>query len=154
METEPDLDMGRHRFTRSRRGSASRSWTWCLAKWIDTLVSVEETATQVQVMFEHALEVEGACWNCSPMSGSTSTPTIPRPILLAVLRQRSTDDRPRYPRLLLGCDGVAQHHGRPHTLQDQAWIETFFIHIKGEWPHLETITDPALLDAELARGPD
>jgi hypothetical protein len=28
-------------------------------KWIDTLVSVEETATQVQVVFEHALEAEG-----------------------------------------------------------------------------------------------
>ena len=30
-----------------------------IGKWIDTLVSVEETATQVQVIFEHALEVEG-----------------------------------------------------------------------------------------------
>jgi putative transposase len=28
-------------------------------KWIDTLVSVEETATQVQVIFEHALDVAG-----------------------------------------------------------------------------------------------
>lgn len=28
-------------------------------KWIDTLVSIEETSTQVQVIFEHALEVEG-----------------------------------------------------------------------------------------------
>ena len=28
-------------------------------KWVDTLVSVEETSTQVHVIFEHALEVEG-----------------------------------------------------------------------------------------------
>jgi hypothetical protein len=28
-------------------------------KWIDTLVSVEESATQVPVIFEHALELEG-----------------------------------------------------------------------------------------------
>ena len=28
-------------------------------KWIDTLVSVEETATQVTVIFEHALQIEG-----------------------------------------------------------------------------------------------
>ncbi len=28
-------------------------------KWIDTLVSVEETATQVQVIFERSLEIEG-----------------------------------------------------------------------------------------------
>ena len=27
-------------------------------RWIDTLVSVEESATQVQVIFEHALELE------------------------------------------------------------------------------------------------
>ena len=37
------------------------------------------------------------------------------------------------------------------TPQDQAWIETFFGHIKGEWPHLETITDPTLLETELVR---
>ena len=46
---------------------------------------------------------------------------------------------------------IAQHHGRPHTPTDQAWIETFFGHIKGEWPHLETIDDPVVLEAELAR---
>jgi putative transposase len=47
---------------------------------------------------------------------------------------------------------IAQHRGRPHTPTDQAWIETFFGHIKGEWPHLEDITDPAVLEAELARA--
>ena len=46
---------------------------------------------------------------------------------------------------------VAQHHGRPHTPTDQAWIETLFGHVKGEWPHLETICDPATLTAELDR---
>ena len=33
--------------------------------------------------------------------------------------------------------------------QDQAWIETLFGHVKGEWPHLEKITDPGELEAEL-----
>ena len=46
---------------------------------------------------------------------------------------------------------IAQHHGRPHTPTDQAWIETFFGHIKHEWPHLLDITDPALLETELDR---
>ncbi len=46
---------------------------------------------------------------------------------------------------------VAQHHGRPHTPTDQAWIETLFGHVKGEWPHLERISDPALLEHELDR---
>ncbi len=46
---------------------------------------------------------------------------------------------------------IAQQFGRPHTPQDQAWIETLFGHIKGEWPHLEKIRDPGELDAELDR---
>ena len=66
---------GTPHISRDPAGSASRSWTWCLASG-STPWSAWRTATQVQVMFEHALEV-GACWNCSPMSGSTSTPTIP-----------------------------------------------------------------------------
>src|SRR5262249_59999850 len=44
---------------------------------------------------------------------------------------------------------IAQQFGRPHTPQDQAWIETLFGHVKGEWPHLEKIRDPGELDAEL-----
>jgi len=44
---------------------------------------------------------------------------------------------------------IAQQFGRPHTPQDQAWIETLFGHVKGEWPHLEKIRDPGDLDAEL-----
>ncbi len=46
---------------------------------------------------------------------------------------------------------IAQHFGRPHTPTDQAWIEALFGHVKGEWPHLEKITDPGDLDAELTR---
>ncbi len=34
----------------------------------------------------------------------------------------------------------------PIRRQDQAWIETLFGHIKGEWPHLEKIRDPGELD--------
>ena len=32
---------------------------------------------------------------------------------------------------------------------DQAWIETFFGHLKAEFPHLLKITEPAVLRAEL-----
>lgn len=46
------------------------------------------------------------------------------------------------------CSIVA-HFGRPGTPTDQAWIETLFGHVKGEWPHLEKIRDPAVLAAEL-----
>ena len=46
---------------------------------------------------------------------------------------------------------IAQHFGRPGTPTDQAHIESFFSHLKGDWPHLTGITDPAALDTELAR---
>jgi len=45
---------------------------------------------------------------------------------------------------------IAQQFARPHTPEDQAWIETLFGHVKGEWPHLEKISDPGELDRELA----
>jgi len=44
---------------------------------------------------------------------------------------------------------IAQHFGRPGTPNDQAWIESFFGHLKGEHPYLDTITDPATLRTEL-----
>jgi hypothetical protein len=44
---------------------------------------------------------------------------------------------------------IAQHFGRPHTPTDQTWSETLFGHVKGEWPHLEKITDPTELELEL-----
>jgi putative transposase len=46
---------------------------------------------------------------------------------------------------------IVQHHGRPGTPTDQAHIESFFSHLKGDWPTLTSITDPAALDTELAR---
>ena len=46
---------------------------------------------------------------------------------------------------------IAQHHGRPGTPTDQAHVESFFSHLKGDWPHLTSITDPAALDTELTR---
>ena len=44
---------------------------------------------------------------------------------------------------------IAARFGRPGTPTDQAWIETLFGHVKTEWPHLEKITDPNTLRAEL-----
>ena len=43
---------------------------------------------------------------------------------------------------------IATHFGRPGTPTDQAWIETFFGHLKAEWPHLLAIAEPAVLRAE------
>ena len=54
-------------------------------------------------------------------------------------------------RIWMAMMAIAQHHGRPNTPTDQAWIESFFGHIKHEWPHLSDIADPELLETELAR---
>ncbi|WP_236725862.1 integrase core domain-containing protein [Mycobacterium avium] len=119
-------------------------------KWIDTLVSVEETATQVQVLFDHALDIEGLLELLTDERLDLDPDDPRRPILLAV-----SDNGPpmtaHTTRAYMALMAIVQHHGRPGVPTDQAWVESFFGHIKAEWPHLETITDPTLLEAELAR---
>ncbi len=119
-------------------------------KWIDTVVSAEESSTQVKVLFEHALEVEGLIELITPERLELTADDPARPILLAVSDNGSpmTSEATRE---FMALMAVVQHHGRPHTPTDQAWIETLFGHVKAEWPHLEGITDPAVLDAELTR---
>lgn len=119
-------------------------------KWIDTLVSVEETSTQVAVIFERALTTEGLVELITPERLDLAVDDPARPILLAV-----SDNGPQMTshdtRAFMAAMAVAQHHGRPHTPTDQAWIESLFGHVKHEWPHLESIRDPAVLEAELDR---
>jgi len=118
--------------------------------WIDTLVSVEETSTQVKVVFERALADQGLIDLLTPERLDLDLDDPDRPILLAVsdngpqMRSNATRD-------FMIMMAIAQHHGRPHTPTDQAWIETLFGHVKGEWPHLEDIADPLVLEAELDR---
>jgi transposase InsO family protein len=54
-------------------------------------------------------------------------------------------------RRFMAMMAITQHHGRPGTPTDQAHIESFYSHLKGEWPLLTAITDPAVLDSELKR---
>jgi transposase InsO family protein len=49
---------------------------------------------------------------------------------------------------------IMQRFGRPSTPSDQAWIESLFSHVKGEWPHLERIRDAGELTLELDRVRD
>ncbi|MGH3800921.1 MAG: integrase core domain-containing protein [Pseudonocardiaceae bacterium] len=46
---------------------------------------------------------------------------------------------------------IAQHFGRPGTPNDQAWIESFVGHLKGEHPHLDKIRDAGEPERELDR---
>lgn len=119
-------------------------------KWVDTLVSIEETATQVQVLFDQAVVAEGLTELLTDERLELPADDPGRPILLAV-----SDNGPPMAagdtRAFMAAMAIAQHFGRPGTPTDQAWIETLFGHVKSEWPHLETITDPGVLEAELER---
>jgi putative transposase len=126
-------------------------------KWITELVSIEETSTQVQVVFMDALESEGLLELIEARQDSVPADTFPldadvdvlSPVLLAV-----SDNGPQMTscstREFMAMCAIAQHFGRPGTPTDQAWIESLFSHIKADWPHLDRIRDPDVLRAELA----
>lgn len=134
-------------------------------KWIATLCSPEETSTQVEVCFLTGLEDEGLldlvdtrathALREALLSGQTDRidgviEDGQLPMLLAV-SDNGPQMRSHSTREFLAGVHIAQHFGRPHTPTDQAWIESLFGHVKGEWPHLEKITDPGVLEAELDR---
>jgi len=121
-------------------------------KWIADIVSSEETSTQVEIVFTDALAAEGLLELVEARADGLVDPTVDdpaRPILLAV-----SDNGPQMSsgstREFMALCAIAQHFGRPGTPTDQAWIESFNGHLKGEYPHLEHITDPAVLRAELS----
>jgi len=121
-------------------------------KWLTEVVSVEETSTQVEVAFTQALEAEGLMDLVEARHDDgridLGVEDEQRPILLAV-----SDNGPQMTsgstREFLALCAIAQHFGRPGTPTDQAWIESLNGHIKGEYPHLLAIRDPATLRAEL-----
>jgi transposase InsO family protein len=120
-------------------------------KWIADIVSAEETSTQVEIVFTDALAAEGLLELVEARADGLVDPRVDdeaRPILLAV-----SDNGPQMTsgstREFMALCAIAQHFGRPGTPTDQAWIESFNGHLKGEYPHLDRITDPAVLRAEL-----
>ncbi|MGH3500880.1 MAG: integrase core domain-containing protein [Nocardioidaceae bacterium] len=137
-------------------------------KWITTVCSLEESSTQVEVAFTHALETEGLCAAADTAATDTLVTALvdgdaeridqviadgDRPLLLAI-SDNGPQMRSHTTREFLAGIAIARQFGRPGVPQDQAWIETLFGHVKGEWPHLEKITDSAELDAELTRVQD
>ena len=120
-------------------------------KWIRTLLSAEETATQTKVVFLEALEVEGLI---DTVEDRLMTGELPDPDGLPILLAVSDNGPPMTAdatRAFMALCSIHQHFGRPGVPTDQAPIESFFGHIKAEWPHLEEITDPQILAAELER---
>lgn len=122
--------------------------------WLATVVSAEETSTQVEVAFTAALLGDGKEHLLDErLLAELAIGVVPDndervPVLLAV-----SDNGPQMTSnataVFMAGARIAQHFGRPLTPNDQAWIESFFGHLKGEFPHLEKIRDAGELEAEL-----
>lgn len=144
---------------------------WCAIAVVDVVskkclalnLSPEETSTQVEAAFIDALNTDGKAWllgddefvnelACGHVpdpefdEGDDGTGSVP--VLLAVSDngpQMTSSATARF----MAAARIGQHFGRPGTPNDQAWIESFFGHLKTEHPHLDAITDPAAMRREL-----
>ncbi len=115
--------------------------------WIGYLLTTEQTPTQTQLLFAQALEDQGLLGpdGVPPDHDPGDPPT------LVAWSDNGSEMTAIDTRQFMALMAIAQHHGRPGTPTDQAHIESFFSHLKGDWPHLTSISDPAALDSELAR---
>ena len=118
-------------------------------KWITTLTVVHQRgeSEHVQAVYIRALETEGLLPEVEArMVVPNSSEQLP--VLLTV-----SDGGPQIvsgtTREFMALDAMAMPVGRPGTPTDQAHIESFFGHVKGEWPHLGKMRDPLVLQAAL-----
>jgi transposase InsO family protein len=118
-------------------------------KWVTTmLVSHQRGESEhVQAVYIRALQAEGLLDEIEVRMVAPNTENL-LPVLLAV-----SDGGPQMvsgtTREFMALHALAMHVGRPGVPTDQAHIESFFGHIKGEWPYLEQIRDPVVLEAAL-----
>jgi putative transposase len=136
--------------------------------WLTTLVTAEESSVQVEVAFtaaltsqglletaddwgSHALKTALAAGDADALAELTAAGQVP---LLLAVSDNGPQMRSYTTREFMAALAIAQQFGRPSTPTDQAWIETLFGHVKGEWPHLEKIRDPGELERELDRVRD
>jgi transposase InsO family protein len=114
--------------------------------WIGYLVSSEQTHIQAQLLFASALEDQRLLGSDGlPLDSDREGP------ILVAWSDNGSEMTASDTRQFMALMTIAQHHGRPGTPTDQAHIESFFSHLKGDWPHLTGITDPSVLDTELHR---
>ena len=114
--------------------------------WIGYLLTSEQTHTQVQLLFARALEDQ----DLLDADGLPPAAEDGLPILVA-WSDNGAEMTAIDTRQFMALMAITQHHGRPGTPTDQAHIESFFSHLKRDWPHLLEIRDPAVLDTELHR---
>jgi putative transposase len=114
--------------------------------WIGYLLSVEQTTTQAQLLFARALEDQSLLGaDGGPIGAGHDGP------ILVAWSDNGSEMTAIDTRQFMALMAIAQHHGRPGTPTDQAHVESFFSHLKGDWPHLTELRDPQALDSELAR---
>jgi len=113
--------------------------------WIGYLLTTEQTHTQVQLLFAQALEDQGLLGE----DGLPLTSAEDGPILVA-WSDNGSEMTAIDTRQFMALMAITQHFGRPGTPTDQAHVESFFSHLKGDWPLLTAITDPDVLDQTLA----
>ena len=115
--------------------------------WIGYLLSSEQTSTQAQLLFARALE-DQQLLDRDGRPPARDDDEVP---VLIAWSDNGSEMTAIDTRKFMALMAITQHHGRPGTPTDQAHIESFYSHLKGDWPHLTTIRDPAVLDTELAR---
>lgn len=94
--------------------------------WVGYLLTSEQTSTQAQLLFAHAL----ADQDLLDADGLAPAPEDDGlPVLIAW-----SDNGPEMTgtdtRKFMALMSITQHHGRPGTPPDQAHIESFFSHLR------------------------
>jgi transposase InsO family protein len=123
-------------------------------KWIAAGLTAAPDAVAAKVLFTGALDAEGLLTDDVAerlADAHAEPPDDDRLPLLLAISDNGTEMRAGDTRRFMALCSIAQHFGRPGTPTDQAWIESLWGHVKREHPHLMTITDPAVLAAELER---
>jgi putative transposase len=114
--------------------------------WIGYLLSSEQSSTQAQLLFTDALADQGLLGpDGTPLAGEDDGP------ILVAWSDNGAEMTATDTRAFMALMTIAQHHGRPGTPTDQAHVESFFSHLKRDWPHVTQIADPRALDTELTR---
>ncbi|MGH4000023.1 MAG: transposase, partial [Pseudonocardiaceae bacterium] len=148
-------------FTRARRVAVA-VMDVVSRRWLATLVSAEETSTQIEAAFTAALDEEDLAERIDARllarlrAGELSPAEIDGPEadgvpVLIAMSDNGPQMRSHTTKEFMAACAIMQRFGRPGTPTDQAWIESLFGHVKGDWAHLEKIRDPGELALELDR---
>jgi putative transposase len=148
-------------FTRARRVAVA-VMDVVSRRWLSTLVSAEETSSQIEAAFLAALDEQQLAERIDARllarlrSGEATAVELDGPEadgvpVMIAMSDNGPQMRSHSTREFMAACAIMQRFGRPGTPTDQAWIESLFGHVKGDWPHLEKIRDPGDLAAELDR---